>query len=175
MKPSRQNRGFTIAETVVGAGLTTLALFGALTTLLYGMSSWYRGQGKISAESSSQVAIRQASRELREAMSVTVDNNGQGLTYRKPAVDSNGTYTMPIAWDGVTRRIELSGSTLQLNTNGALRPIAQNIITTDPQSTNGASAYTIFSPGNGSITRSITMMVVIQNNSYQAENITSRS
>jgi hypothetical protein len=42
---------------------------------------------------------------MRQAMNVTVDPNGQGLSYILPLQDDTGTDVIPIQTDGNTRRI----------------------------------------------------------------------
>lgn len=126
------------------------------------------------AESSAQRAIRRISSELRQAMAVTVDPGGMGVTYRLPVVDSNGNYTVPPVWDGVTRRIERSGTNLDLVIGASRRRLASGVILTDPFSTNGSSAYQIFTPGAGTITRQVTVQLSIQKNSIKSYQVSSR-
>ena len=97
-------------------------------------------------------------------MSVTVDAGGNGLSYRFPVKDGSGTYVMPITWDGVARRIELQGSNLVITNTASSRIIAKNVILTDPQTSGGTGAYSIFAPGAGTITRSLSVMVVCKTN-----------
>src|SRR3954466_12563397 len=101
-----KRRGATLAETTIAAGLSTLALFGAIMLFLSSAMGWTRGSGRIDAEATTHRAVREIARELREAMSVTVDANGLGLSYRLPVKDASGNYTMPITWDNVARRVE---------------------------------------------------------------------
>ncbi len=169
---SRRTRGFTLPEVVTASSLTVICLFTAISVFLMGMSSWYKGQGKMEAEGGSQAAVRRISKELREAMAVTVDSDGMGISYRRPQIDGNGNFIMPVAWDSVTRRIYMSNGSLNLLTGETVRVIARNVTSTDPQSN---ATYRMFTPGIGSITRSITVMVVLQKNSYKTENVTSRS
>jgi hypothetical protein len=168
-----KRRGVTLLETVSAAGLSTLALFGATMLFISGSMSWIRGGGRIDAESTTNRAVREVSRELREAMAVTVDANGQGLTYRLPVKDGNGSYTNPITWDGVTRRIELQGTKLVI-TGGVPHTICTGIILTDPQAS-VSTPYVIFTPGSGSITRFLTVMLASSRNADYNKMTTSRS
>lgn len=168
-------RGATMIEVLTASFMTVMVVTSAIATMLYGLSSWAKGQGRIYAESDSQKAVRIMSQELREAMVVVVDSDGLGLTYRRPELDSDGTYVTPAVWDGVTRRIELSGSNLRIVTGGSVRVICSGVVLTDPLTTGGTGTYKIFQSGSGTITRQITVQVVTQRNSYKAEKSKSRT
>ncbi|MBS1705888.1 MAG: hypothetical protein JST40_08440 [Armatimonadetes bacterium] len=159
---SRLRRGATMVEVVTGAGLTTIVLGTSLSILIAGNASWARGSGQISADSSAQTAIRILSSTLREAMTVTVDENGQGLTYRLPEVDEDGNYVVPAVWDGVTHRVYYDDGFLYEQTGDDLRTIAREVILTDPA--RGNARYRIFTPGDGTVIRSLTISVVTQTN-----------
>ena len=171
----RRLRGVTLIEAVMASGITAVALTTALATYLVGMMAWYRGEGNIDAELSSHTAITTISNELRQAMAVAVDGNGLGLSYTLPAKDDTGTMVAPITSDGVTRRIELDGTTLNMYANGVARKLCSNVILTDPLSTGGTGTYQVFTPGSGQTVRSITVMVVTQRNGYESERVTSRN
>jgi len=175
MRKRRSIRGVSLLETLTAAVMTVMVLTAGVGTLLMGLNSWARGQGHIEAESEAQEAVRIMCQKLREACQVNVDANGLGLSYQMPAVDNNGDYVVPAVWDGVTRRIELDGSTLNVVTNGRYRPICTGVILTDPDSANGTSPYTIFSCPANSVVNQVTMEVVAQRNSYRAVNLTSRA
>lgn len=174
-KSLRRQRGMTLAEVVIASGLSTVVLITGFGIFVAGMSSWLRGSGRINAEATSSTAMRIVSRELREAMTVNVDSNGQGISYIKPAKDSTGGYATPLVSDGITRRIALSGSNLILTTGSSNRTICTNLITTDPYSTGGASAYKIFTPGATGIVRSLNVMIVAKCSAFEGESVTSRS
>lgn len=171
---ARRRRGATLVEVVTAAVFSVMVLTGAFAALLSGSGAWIRGGSSMDAESSAQRAIRRISSELRQAMAVTVDPGGMGVTYRMPVVDADGNYTVPPVWDGVTRRIERSGSNLDLVIDGNRRRLASGVILTDPVSTNGASSYQIFTPGAGTITRQVTVQLAIQKNSLKSYQVSSR-
>lgn len=168
----RRRQGATLVEVVVAAGLSTIALFGAVFLFLSGAMSWARGTGRIDAESGANLAVRSVSRELREAMTVTVDSDGAGLSYRLPAKDEDGSFTTPVTWDGVDRRIELQGSQLCVTGSGQTRVICRGVVATDPLSN---STYRIFTAGSGAITRSLTVMIASSRNAEYNKMATSRS
>ena len=127
------------------------------------------------AETDSQKAVRIVSQKLREAWGVALDANGLGLTYILPKKDGTGNYITPPTSDGVTRRIELDGTTLNIITNGVSRPVCTGVILTDPLSTNGTTPYQIFSSPAGAVTRQITIQVVTQRNTFKSAKVTSRT
>jgi hypothetical protein len=171
----RRVRGVTLPEALFAAFLTAVILTFTLSLYVTGMMAWLRGEGNILSETGSDVAIRVVANEMRQAMNVVVDANGNGLTYNLP-LQANGTDVIPISTDGVTRRIELDGSSLNMLANGAVtRTICKGVILTDPLSPGGTQAYKIFTPSAGSITRSITVEVANRASSYQAETISARN
>jgi len=157
---TNKRRGVSLVETVMAAGLAVLAFYGATMLFVNGSVSWIRGYGRMDAETKTNDAVRAISRQIREAMAVTVDANGLGITYQLPAKDSTGTYLSPIVWDGVTRRIELDGTSLKMVGGQSPQTICSNVILTDPDSLNGTTPYQVFTAGTGSITRSLTVMLV---------------
>jgi len=165
MKFRSRRRGQTLVEMVLAISLAAMVSIVGLSTFLVGMASWYRGETRIECEQPAQQSVRNISMTLRTAMSVTVDANGKGLSYRLPKADATGTFISPPTWDGINRRIELDGSNLVVKADNAPnQTICENVITTDPLSSTNA-AYQIFTPGQGAITRSLTVMVVSEQSS----------
>jgi len=161
--------GQSLIEMVVALSLTAIVFTVGISTFLSGMGSWYRGQSRIGVESATSQAIRKISMTLRTAMSVSVDANGQGLSYRLPALDGTGTFISPATWDGVNRRIELDGTSVFIKgDNLPTSDICDNVIGTDPLSSGGTQSYKVFTPGAGTITRSITCMLVAQQSAYNS-------
>jgi hypothetical protein len=163
MKTRRHLRkGHTLLETLIASTLTVSVMVVGTSTYLIGMSSWFRGQTRIVGESAAQKAVRSIAMTLRSAMSVTVSSDGQSLTYETPTMN-NGTYATPLAWDGVTRTIGRSGSQVSVvNSDGTSQTLCQNVIGTDPLSAGGTHSYAMFTAGSGTVTRSVTIMVVTQ-------------
>jgi len=168
-----RRRGATLTEVALAASASVLVLTGSISTFLMSTKTWLQGESVIDAGNNANQAIRIISKEMREAMAVTVDANGLGLSYRRPSKDSGGNYIMPITWDGVSRRIEMNGTDLQI-TGGTNRTICKNIQLTDPSSPGGTTPYTIFSAGPGSITRSLTIMLVTKRAGLNGKFNTSR-
>lgn len=172
---SRTRRAVSLVEVLLASTLTVTVLAVAVGTFLTGMVSWARGQGRIDAEGGSQRAVREISQTLREAMAVTVDADGKGLSYRMPALDANGNYTIPITWDGITRRIAYSNGQIVASGGAADRVLCKGVILTDPQSSGGTAAYAPFTAGSGTITRSLNVMIVSQRAADRDKTATSRS
>lgn len=167
-----KRRGATLIEVMTAAVFSVLVMTGAFAALLSGSSAWLRGGGTMNAEATAQRAVRKVANELRQAMVVTVDGDGRGLDYRMPMVDNGGNYTVPPVWDGVTRRIELQGTNLEIVENGARRRLASGVILTDPL---GNQAYRIFTAGAGTVTRQITVQLAVQKNTVKSYQVSSRN
>lgn len=175
LRTHRKRRGATLVEVVTASTISVLVLTGAYAALLSGSNTWIKGSGTMDAEATAQRAVRRIANELRQAMSVTVDPDGNGLSYRMPVIDGNGNYTVPPVWDNVTRRIELSGSNINMVTNGVADRIASGVILTDPLSSGGTGTYRLFTAGAGTITRQVTVQVVVQKNTVRTYTKKSRN
>lgn len=174
MRRTRRNKGVTTVELLMASGISVGVLFTAVMLFIYGMAQWSRGESFIIAESGSQVAVRSIANELREAMSVTVDGNGLGLSYRLPKKVEDGSWKSPVEWDGVDRRIEYANGSIRVSGGETVRTICANVILTDPEY-EGNQAYKVFTAGTGAITRQLMVMVVTKTNEYRQEHMTSRS
>ncbi len=167
-----KKRGVSLLEAVTAAALTTIVIFGSVATFLSGMSAWVRGQAHIDAESGSQRAVRRIANDLREAMTVSVDADGMGITYNLPQKDGTGAYVIPMVSDGVSRRIALNAGQIVKTGGGENRVYCKGVVTTDPVSN---AAYRVFTPGVGAVTRSLTIMIASRSASYKTETVASRS
>jgi hypothetical protein len=143
--------------------------------MISGSAAWAKGMGKIGAETEAQMSVRVIAQQLREAMNVTVDSNGMGLTFQIPQKDSNGNFSVPEVSDGVTHRLEAEGNSLVLITGNSKRILSKDLIFTDPVSANGATAYQLFTPGSGAITRQVTIEVATKRFGYKANTVSTRS
>lgn len=162
----------TLIEVLTASTLGVLCVFGAVSTLLMGMTGWAKGQGSISSNLDSQKSIRLVTSELKEAMEVTIDADGLGLTYKLPAADGTGLYSQPMTWDGVSRRMQyvVSGSVgrIEMGPTTNLRVIATNVSNTNPGTGN---TMRVFVPGDGAVVREITVRLTADNygSSYSRE------
>ena len=95
-------------------------------------------------------------------MSVTVSSDGTSLTYETPTL-ANGTYVTPPTWDGITRTAKRTGTNVvAVGSDGSSQTLCENVIGTDPLSSGGTRSYPLFTAGTGTVTRSVTIMVVSQ-------------
>jgi hypothetical protein len=161
---NRRIKGITLVETVVAAGMSTIVLFASLACFLQGAGSWAKGQSNMTVQDQSRRTVRLISDELRESMSVFVDADGMGVSYRKPQLDGEGNYITPVIWDGVTRRIYYSNGKIYMGPSGQERIICKDVIATDP-ALGGNPAYRTFIPAAGTITRAIDVKVITSTNS----------
>jgi hypothetical protein len=172
----RKNRGSSLVEVLVASSISAFVMTSLILALLSGMKSWTIGQGKINAEVSSAQGMRSVISELREAMLVTIDNNGMGITFQVPARQNDGTYSVPPVSDGVNRRIyyQSSTQTIRVSDNTGDRALARYVINTDP-SRNGAS-YRLFTATRVStVIRQVDVRIVAQTNSSADDYNTSRA
>lgn len=172
----RKQRGHTLVEVLTAASMSVVVLFAVVLSLLTGMQSWARGQGKINAEVSSQATIRMISQELRQAMSVTVESSGNALEYRLPQKDGSGDYVVPATWDGIIRKIRYvsDGETghIELGPVSNLRTICEDVSLVDPLT---STSYKLFTAGDGSITRQLTVQIVAKTLGSGNKKVTSRT
>ena len=182
---SKFKKGFTIIEVLITSLISTMVLMAALSMFVMGSANWARGESAIDVESNSRQGVRRICNELREALYVSIDSDGQGLTYRKPVKDTNGDFVLPITWDGYDRRIYYSsGKILMSDGVSTAWQMARNVILKDPfltsgsvdrtrimaledsrydDSNNSADSYKIFIAGAGSVSRSVTVKLVTRN------------
>lgn len=162
-------------EVVVGAGLTTIVMFSLVTAMLSGMGSWAKGQAHINSEGTTQIAVGRIAQELREAMWASVSNDGRTLQYRLPA-KANGSYVVPATWDNVSRTIRYNADrkTIDITAGNQTSTLLDNVITTDPKSTNGSATYRMFTAGSGSVVRSITVMLAADSYGKGSEKVANR-
>jgi len=143
---------------MTGASLTTLVVLASVILMLTGTAAWTRGQTRITAGGGAQGAMRTIDGELREAMSVTIDGNGKGLTYQLPQKDGDGSYVVPLQSDGVNRRLVLNDDgTLEMGPNGTTRVLLRGGVSVNP-TTN--AAFRVFTAGNGTVTRSLNVILM---------------
>lgn len=163
MSSKRRRSGFTLIEMVFTSFIMLFTVIVGLSIFLTGIQTWYRGEAGIETQTGAQQGMQNVVSLLREAIYVNVDANGQGLTFNLPVEDASGNIVVPMTWDGISRRIEVSGNKLVYTWDGGpVQTLCTNMITTDPLSPGGTNVYQVFTPGPGSVTRSLTIMLVSQ-------------
>lgn len=132
MKKNSRRSGFTLVEVVVGSIISFIVLSSAVALFLGVIGAWARGESMMDGDNDTRQIVRIASDELREAMWVSVDADGMGITYRKPRKDASGDFEIPVVWDGIDRRMELNGANLEIDDGGSVRTIGRNVLSVDP-------------------------------------------
>lgn len=160
-RPGRS--GFTLIEMVFTSFIMLFTVIVGLSVFLMGVQTWYKGEAGLETQTGAQQGIQRTASLLRQAIYVSVDANGQGLTFNLPEFDGTGTIVTPMTWDGIARRIEISGDKLIYTWDGGpIQTLCDNVVTTDPLSAGGTGSYVVFTPGPGTITRSVSIMIVSQ-------------
>jgi Tfp pilus assembly protein PilW len=169
----RRKRGTTLIEVVNSASISVLTLIGGVACFMSGMMSWTKGVGAMDSINASQNATKLICQQLREAMSVSITNNGNTATYTLPSKDESGSYLLPLASDGVNRQFNVGNDgILSLTTGTSTRKIAANILSTDPAT---SAAYSVFTANGGVVTRRITVQVVTSKQGFRNNWTPSRS
>lgn len=152
----------TLFETVTAASLSSVVLTSAVACYLASAGSALNGQNKMDTQIGAQSAVRVISKELREAVSLSVDSDGKGLTYTRPRKSESGNYEMPLVTDGVNRRVWIDDDgMLRMTSDGGntSRVLCKGVVTYDPKLTQN---FIPFRAGAGSIARSLTIKVICQ-------------
>ena len=184
MKNRSRKSGFTLTEVVVGSLISVIVLTSAVTMFIGVAAAWARGENTMSGENDTRQVVRLVGDELREAMWVSVDANGMGLTYRKPKKKVNGDFEIPVVWDGKDRRFFLDGTNLKLNDGTSTRVVARKVLSVDPfmlrntvgesvryntsQGVEAAPAYRIFIPNSTGLVSEVTVTIVTGNSGGKA-------
>ncbi|RYG28531.1 hypothetical protein EON81_28345 [bacterium] len=168
---SRRRRGFSLAEVVLAAGISTMVLIAGVGLFLTGMRSWISGEANMDVSANSQRSLRFVSDELREAMSITV-NTPTKVTYVLPKRESDGTFTNPMVGDGITRTIQLTGTNLVLTAGSVSRVVARSVLAREPSA---ASDYAIFTTPPGTVSRSLTLKLVASTPGVGGQAVVERS
>ncbi len=166
---TRRLRGATLTEVMVASVISSFVILGSLMTYVSGIQSWTRGMERMDVEGDSSGTVRLIADALREAMIVTVDANGLGLTYFVPERNPDGTFRtdgrgQPVS-DGIARRVFHQSGQIRFQDPEGIRIVATNVILTDPHTAGGNGAYRIFTPNAGAMVRQITVMVVTRRRS----------
>ncbi|MFN8140250.1 MAG: prepilin-type N-terminal cleavage/methylation domain-containing protein [Fimbriimonadales bacterium] len=165
----KRNRGFTLAEMMVGMFIMSMVVFFGTITLVSTLSAWEKGQSRIAAESEVGATLRHVRNQLREAMLVTVDGDGKGITYRLPVKEGDGQYRYPLTWDGVSRRFQLNSNGDFVKITGlTTQVLLKNVTTTDRRGGYDTGTYSPFVAGTGAITKTLTVQLVTKRTGRQS-------
>lgn len=201
MKRSKR-LGITLIEALVASVISTAVLLMTLTAYITAAGDAARGTQAIDSESNSKVGVRRITNLLREAMEVTVDSDGKGVTFKLPARNTAGRFQQPLVWDNKSRRIYFSnGSMWYSDGTNAAYVIARNVTLYDPfkSASKGVDAQSIWTdiadtnpnPGKpkasgtdnylpfvadvGMIVRSLTVTLVSKNKGKVDQTVVSRN
>lgn len=158
-----RRRGVTTLEILIGLSLTAIVLLGGVIALLSTMHAWYRGEARIQVELASTQALQHIRDRLREAMSVSVDTDGRGITFRLPVRDSEGKYKLPPEWDGIERRIYVDANGKLISFDGERETVLlDDVVFTDRRGGQEGPLYLPFTSGGGAIVRQVTVHLVTE-------------
>lgn len=166
-----KKKGGTLIELMTAVCLSVIVLAAALSILFTGTASWANGIGNTNSQNSAQMAVRAIAEKIEPAMYVSVSPNGSTLTYELPQTNANGSYVVPLVWDGVTRTITSSNNEIVFNDGASQEVLINSVIYTDPLSPGGKSSYVVFTPTAGSTVKQVTVEVATQYHGYEG-NIT---
>ncbi|MBI1334292.1 MAG: hypothetical protein JST12_21000 [Armatimonadetes bacterium] len=169
---NRRKRAATLLEVITASAISVFTLVGGVACYMAGMMSWLKGVGAMDSISSSQNAVKLMAQQLREAVSVTISNDGNTVSYQLPLKDSSGSYILPLTTDTTVRKFTLSNGTLSQTIGTSTRTISKNVLTTDP--TTNAS-YKIFTANSGTVTRQVIVQLVTSKQGFRNNWTPSRS
>ena len=163
---------------MIASSVSILVIGSTIAMLLSGGRTWAQGESYIQAELDGQQAMRLVSSELREAMRLTVANDGRSVTYQLPRRGNDGNFITPPEADNVNRTVYVVANSngrfdLFLGPVGGARRISSNVILIDPEGVNDP-AYRPFLAGEGTVTREVTVLLVTQTASLGSRRITHR-
>lgn len=140
----RNNKGFTLVETTIAAGLLSLVLIGTMLLLVTMLTIWSQGASGTSANTYACLAMRKLTLDIEEGKSASVVSGRLVVAF--PHYDSStGTYTK--TQTGATAVYYLSGPTgtetsgsltyLWKSSGGVRRKLASNVAEASFTVTNG--------------------------------------
>lgn len=150
----KDNRGFTLVEVIVSAGLLALALVGTLMLLLTMLSMWSKGVSGTSANTYAGLAMRELALEIEEGIEATMLDTAtdpdSGRTYGTRLqvsfpyyVTSTGNYDRTVQGSTAVyylsgdTGVESSGTTLWKSVDGNRTRLARNVESVNFFVTNG--------------------------------------
>ncbi len=169
-----KKKGGTLIELMTAVCLSIIVLSAAISILFTGTASWANGIGNTNSENGAEMAVRSIAERIEPAMSVSVSPNGSTLTYELPKTNANGTYVLPLAWDGVTRTITSAHNSIIFTDGASQQVLINSVIYTDPLSPGGISPYVVFTPTAGSTIKQVAVEVATQYHGYQGNKTQNR-
>jgi prepilin-type N-terminal cleavage/methylation domain-containing protein len=139
-------RGFTLIELLVGMSLMAMLVLGSMTLFVSSMRSLQRTTNDVTITDKSAVNLRKVTEKVREAITVTVTNQGKTLSFNLPKfsasvdpITQEKEVAIPAASDGIARgyAIDFGAGTLRDTQTGKV--LMRNIASTDVNT--GSSQY----------------------------------
>ena len=162
-----KQRAFTLAETVVGLSLFLVVLMASLAMITSGLKSFQRNTVDMTNATPEAQAIRRIQENVRSAMTISITNNGNTLTYTLPAksattdpITGEVEYKTPMVSDGTNRSYTVSNGKLVQQPGG--RTLLKNITLIDPDPTSSTynQTYQPFTLLTMSTRRGVTINLV---------------
>ena len=141
MRHRLNNRGMTLIEVVITAGVLALLGTGLLTMLMQSLRSWSSGTSDEAANSAATTALQRLAYDIREGRSATSVGSQLTVTFPKTITDpitGEKAYD-PILNDPVTRSYYVSNGNLVRNTAGSITILGRGI--SDATTFSAASDY----------------------------------
>ena len=162
----RTRRGMTLIELLAGLSLMLLTLGGVVSLTIGGLKSFSRTNTGIDLSEGNARSMRRVTETLRQAMGVTVLENGARIQYQMPTFSATADPITgekelldPLQWDNVTREFRVTGGNL---VDGSGKILVRNVVLTDPDpaSTGYNQAYAPFTLATVGATRSLTVTLM---------------
>lgn len=132
-----RRRGLTLIELLTALGLFSIVFFGATSLLVAGIKSYNSTMLETNLAQKNALGMRRVVETLREAMSVSITNGGNTITYTLPKRVSNPDpttgeyeYFVPLTSDGVARSFRVESGNLIDSVTG--RVLIRNLLDKDP-------------------------------------------
>ena len=160
---------FTLTETVVGLSLFLAVFMASLAMIMSGLKSFQKNMVDITNQTPEAQAVRRMQERMRNAMSISITNNGQTVNFTLPKLNSTKDpvtgeleYTVPLTSDGVNYSYSITGGKLVQQPGG--RVLLKNItlIDPDPGSITYNQSYQPFVLSTMSTRRGVTINLITQ-------------
>jgi type II secretory pathway pseudopilin PulG len=131
-------------ELVISMGIISLLMLGTMSLFIGSTQSSDKTQVRNSVDTDVALAVERVTGYLMEARSITIDTNGLGITYRRPATNTDGTYTSSFtSLESTSHRLYVTNGVLY-SSEAVNRPILRDVPTNDPET---GTALRIFGAG----------------------------
>lgn len=120
-------RGFTALETIISISIFTILAMGGVSLMVAAAASWNREIAQSEVNSDTSRGLKAIAQELRPALSVSIDGDGQGISYRLPRRDTQGHIIIPVSAESTVYRIYRSQDGSSLMRTGRTRPLVSGL------------------------------------------------